>query len=377
MTGIMKELMSSTAIAHGQRFLSNSYCFDDEPTVETSADNDRTFKCLESAETDPSNEPHDLSRLISKLSSVPSCFRYFLDGSRRVFKIDDAEFDGDIYPIAAGQIGIACCRRDGRELAKEFFERKLVLVLPNCALRQSREYLRAELLKDLNAAPTLKFNALTVDKVLLYNLDTGFTFEAKAIAAVQNFMLECERHAVMGMAERRKLSKGAYLIKDGSLEYFANDYHRGDAFDWVLGVSKTFNPSRCCVRLERKKLYVDPMMVARLNKFERTNAYRYPMTVAGNEINFCVWYVRLHENLFGRHAFDGVVKVEKLMKRSEIQAGVDSERLDLISAHLMRERNPVCYGADARWANHIYPMYVTEQFAKSNYIDSRLFLKLF
>ncbi|MBQ9478486.1 MAG: hypothetical protein IJU71_02940 [Selenomonadaceae bacterium] len=377
MNGILDELMSSTAIVRGQRFLSNSFCFDEELNVETTIEDGTKDGWLACAETDCSKAPRDLSRWLSKLSSMPSCFRYFLDGSRRVFKLDDVEFDGKIYPIAAGQIGIGCCRREGRELAKEFFERGLVVVLPNCALKHQRAYLRAELLKDINAASTLTRHRLTIDKVLLYNLDADLSFEAKAIAAVQNYMLERERLAVMKLIEQRKLRKGAYLIKDGSIEYRADDYHAGDKFNWVLGVAKTFNASRCYVRLDRNRLYVDPMLVARLNRFERTNAYRYPMRVSDREINFCVWYVRLHENRFARNAFDGVLKVEKLMTPSEVKAGVDSERIDLISAHLMRERNPVCYGADRRWADHIYPMFVTEQLAKSNYISDRLFLKLF
>ena len=356
--------MSSTAITHGRRFLSNSFCFDSEPNVEPPLDNEQLPRYFESAETDPSRKPHDLSRLISKLSKVPSCFRYFLDGSRQVFKLDDVEFDGNIYPIAAGQTVVGCCRREDREIDKEFLDRKLVIVLPSCAMKHQQAYAFNKLLNDTNGSPTLKRYALHVDEILLYNLDAALSFEEKAIAAVQNFMLEQERHAVIRLAQSGRLKKDAYLIKDGSLEYRADDYHECEGFNWVLGVSKTFNPSRCHVRLNRGKLYVDPLMVAQLKQFERTNAYRYPLRVSGKEIYFCVWYVRLHENMFARHAFDGVLKVEKLMRRSEIQSGIDSERIDLISAQLMRERNPVCYGSDHRWANHIYPMYVTEQFAK-------------
>ena len=46
-------------------------------------------------------------------------------------------------------------------------------------------------------------------------------------------------------------------------------------------------------------------------------------------------------------------------------------------AHLMNERNPVCYGTDGRWANHIYPIYLTERYIKSQYLSSNLFLELF
>ena len=91
MNGILDELMSSTAIVRGQRFLSNSFCFDEELNIETTIEDGTKDGWLACAETDCSKAPRDLSRWLSKLSSMPSCFRYFLDGSRRVFKLDDVE----------------------------------------------------------------------------------------------------------------------------------------------------------------------------------------------------------------------------------------------------------------------------------------------
>ena len=37
-------------------------------------------------------------------------FSFFLDGSRRTYKVDDIAYGNRIYPIIAGQIGVACCR---------------------------------------------------------------------------------------------------------------------------------------------------------------------------------------------------------------------------------------------------------------------------
>jgi predicted nuclease of restriction endonuclease-like (RecB) superfamily len=41
------------------------------------------------------------------------------------------------------------------------------------------------------------------------------------------------------------------------------------------------------------------------------------------------------------------------------------------------ERNPVCYGSDMRWANHLYPVYLTERYVKSHYLSTESFLHLF
>ena len=49
----------------------------------------------------------------------------------------------------------------------------------------------------------------------------------------------------------------------------------------------------------------------------------------------------------------------------------------MISANIINERNPTCYGIDRRWANHLYPVFLTETFVKSKYISSDVFLQLF
>ena len=43
--------------------------------------------------------------------------------------------------------------------------------------------------------------------------------------------------------------------------------------------------------------------------------------------------------------------------------------INTISAHLLNESYPVCFGKDSRWANHLYPVYVTEVHAKSCFIN--------
>jgi len=40
-------------------------------------------------------------------SSVPSILRYFLDGSRRTYKIADLQVRGRFLPLIAGQVGVA------------------------------------------------------------------------------------------------------------------------------------------------------------------------------------------------------------------------------------------------------------------------------
>ena len=94
---------------------------------------------------------------------------------------------------------------------------------------------------------------------------------------------------------------------------------------------------------------------------------------------FAVWYLRLHDKKYSDSPFDGVVKVEKiLVKDAELKTEkIDSDEVNLLSAYLLNERNPVCYGADSRWANHIYPIFLTESFVKAQFISAETFLNLF
>ena len=100
-------------------------------------------------------------------------------------------------------------------------------------------------------------------------------------------------------------------------------------------------------------------LVADLPKFCRT-----PVTICergdfhgGQKI--AVWYLRLRDKKFSDSPFDGVIKIEKiLVTDSEISSGkIDSDEVSLLSAYLLNERNPVCYGTDPRQANHLYPIF--------------------
>lgn len=93
---------------------------------------------------------------------------------------------------------------------------------------------------------------------------------------------------------------------------------------------------------------------------------------------FAVWFVRIRDTVHTLNAFDGILKIEKiLINDKQIEQGLDSEEVDAITAHIINERLPVCYGADRRWANHLYPVYVTESFIKSKYLGENMFLNLF
>jgi hypothetical protein len=140
----------------------------------------------------------------------------------------------------------------------------------------------------------------------------------------------------------------------------------------VVGVSKMFNPELC--RDKEDKSNADK--IAELKLFHRTPAYKYQSEIVGN-VFFSIWYVRIREKEHSASPFSGVLKIEKiLITDDEIENGLDSQEVDLITANIINERNPVCYGKDDRWANHLYPVYLTETSIKSKHLSNINFFKL-
>ncbi|MBC8433727.1 hypothetical protein [Desulfobacula sp.] len=312
-------------------------------------------------------------------------FKYFLDGSRRTYKVDDIAYNDRIYPIVAGQIGVGCCaRKSPPHFEKVSLLKQNVLVLPDCADKDGREdYFYNNLRKKINDIDIVKKRGIKIDKILSYPdkaLNEGEKYEHKGIAKIQDEMIEKEKELVIQLVEQGKLNFNDYLLKDGSLEYKdVKKYSDRELskiksnYRCVVGVSKIFNPELC--KDKNKKNIAK--RIAELPLYHRTPAFRYTNERATN-VEFSIWYLRIRHIQKTIGPFDGILKVEKiLVSEDEQKNGLASGEIDLISANLINERCPTCYGHDSRWANHLYPVYLTERFIKSNYLSEPLFLNLF
>ena len=319
---------------------------------------------------------NSLSRQIAQ--SDEQILSYFLDGSRRAFKVDEIAYQHSggrrtIYPVIAGQIGAGCCRRVNRKLASERIIHEIVVVLPDIADPDGKRGFFEAMTIKLNETPSLKRTGIKISRVLSYRTDrAGGSLEDKGIACVQSRMLECEKELTESVVKR--LSDKSYLIKDGSLEYRKEAKLNLQNYRWVLGVSKNFNPEACFFRGRE-----DPGYIADLPAGYRTQAACFTNPEILGDTQFAVWYIRLHEQSRTRSTFDGIIKVEKMLVTAhEREHGtITSEEADILSAYIFNERSPVCYGKDSRWANHIYPVYLTESFVKSKYLSTESFLQLF
>jgi hypothetical protein len=335
----------------------------------------------EQGETVRYGAARDVSAIAKNWQEREPAFRLFLDGSRRTYKIADIPIGTQVFPIIAGQVGVGVCKRENRRLSACDLTLHTVMAFPDKLdtegknEKQHRAFL-SNLATKLNAAQ----DRVRLDAFLFYRTQAKDNFEDKGIARVQEYMIEQEKAMVQSLVQRSLINDRSWLIKDGSLEYnrisdkddrFAFSRIRSN-YKRVVGVSKSFNPELAKLKNNRSAAG----MIAKLKPYERTPASLYSTDRV--EGKFAVWYVRLRESRRSRGPFDGIVKVEKILVTDhETELGLDSSEVDNISAWLVNERNPVCYGKDDRWANHLYPVYLTETFIKSKYRGTAHFINLF
>lgn len=376
-------------VTGGKSYKAHKYGLDylDRPSVDY-GDSEIIWK--RRAETTPYKTYVDLSVLCKGLlRREDQILRYFLDGSRRVFKVDDMAYlqsggRSVIYPVVAGQVGVGCCSRTGKRLYPIKFKREFVLSMPDVANADGKSGFwpaTARKLNECNELVRLGIQFTTILPYKTYKKDDR-KFEDRATACVQDRMIEGEKELVAELVREGKLDQNSYLVKDGSLEYRPAKGDRTDKrkyqtfknnYNWVVGASKNFNPEVC----EDINGKPNPGFIADLPLYHRTPVSEYENPMLG-DIKFAVWYIRLRDKIQTRTPFDGILKVEKiLVTEEENENGMNSEVVDMLSAYLMNERNPACYGSELRWANHIYPIYLTESYVKSRYLGAESFLHLF
>lgn len=377
----------------GECFTSFKYCYDNvkTPTIEYENGENSYINLREFAEEVHNPKPRDMRSRASICMQGAPLFKFFLDGSRRVYKVDDIQYDKKVFPIVSGQISVACCARVMNEdnTFKNFFhveeETYPVLCLPVTANGEGvdNEVFFCNLRDKLNALPQLLSSSIHFERVLYYRtkLEGQETFENKGIARIQDEMVECEKKIVSSLVSKHLLTQDSYLIKDGSIQYkpmksgdFKELAHIRNNYRHVIGVSKKFNPNL----MRDLKDQSSAGQIARLPLYHRTPAFLWQPGEQWGNVNFAIWYVRLRDIKRTESPYAGIIKVEKmLMTGHEAEYGLSTDEIDTITANLINERNPVCYGTDARWANHLYPVYMTECYCKNKFKSDYYFLNLF
>lgn len=370
---------------YGELHHTNRYVLDELNKYDSliTAVEPQKIKVSDYGETDRSKKTRPLNDYIEHTLEEGPLFRYFLDGTRRTYKISDISYQQTPFAVVGGQVSVGCCERINKRSFKPVIkEYNSVLCVPNIASEDGEnpdQWLK-EILPKLNKECKTHQN-FKVDKILAYSsrvLEEGQTYEKRGIARIHELMVDSEKKIVVKLASQRLLTDQKYLLKDGSLEYskrghgeFLDLVRIKNNFRRVVGVSKSFNPESL---IERNRSIGDD--IADLPPYHRTPAYKYQSKHTDDQIFFSVWYLRIRDRYLKMSSpFEGVLKVEKILTTdTEIDEGLDTDEVNRISSNLIVERNPTTYGKDSRWTNHLYPIYVTETYVKSQLISEKFFI---
>lgn len=316
--------------------------------------------------------PAPTRKTISTLNidaKIPSILRYFLDGSRRTYKIADLRVRGRYLPLIAGQVGVAIlCRNENTLTVKplrEFCIIENVLSFPDEVTNQEDIAFLSQRITDETGHAF---------KMLRYSVKDERDPVDLGVAKIMSHMAFLELKAVQELSDKRLLQSNSILIKDGPLRY-KNIEGRGfdiTQFRNVVGLSKTFRPS-FALGTGRGKTDVG-VVTSSLGMGERT-----PVFKTLEEDKFIgMWYLRIRPRERMSNPLQGIVKMEcYAIDKDEEERGLDNERINGISAHILRERNVSPYGKDSRWATHIYPIYQAETFIKSSLLSDIHFEAIF
>lgn len=299
-----------------------------------------------------------------------SHFKYFLDGSRKTYKIADAEIDNKFMPVVAGQIGAGVCERTNKKIKRHKLKRKNLLMLYNGIQQDDFKELK-EKIED----PQNKSAKITVERYE-HNSNSEIMPENKAIAKIQKQMYEMEIDLLEEMTKEKTLAPDKMLMIDGSLQF--SDIRDERYFYNVIGISKNFNPN--LKNMLKNKYQSIGTVLPKLDFMERTPVFKYNQTGENKKFRQTIgaWYLRVRPKCHVKNPLDGIVKIEKIaVTVKEKEDGFDTGVINNISHSVLLERNVTCHGKDNRWAGHLYPIYLTETMLKNSFLSDVYFLNIF
>lgn len=303
-----------------------------------------------------------------------SNFSFFMDGSRRTYKIGDTVLNGkEIFPVVVAQVRAGCTERtDSKKICSYNSIQKKNILLLSSRINDVDFTEICQRIKNSNFAQNLNLEVL---QYKFERIKDNVPINA-AIAKANSEMHNLEIEILEKMVHSQTLNPDKMLIVDGPLQFLKQDNGKksfADLFYNVVGVSKSFDPmlptsgksKRGCAQIGTELL--------KLNYGERTPVF---LKVNCKGRKFGCWYLRIRPQNRVSNPLQGIVKLEK-MALSEDEEGIPSEVIDNISLSILNESNPTCYGRDERWPSHLYPVYLTETLIKSSFESDLVFINKF
>lgn len=304
-----------------------------------------------------------------------SVFSYFMDGSRRTYKIGDMVLEGKkIYPVVAAQVCAGCTERDYNKKihSNGDIHRKNLLLLSDRMNDVDFAEIRQRIMKT-HIAESIRLDVVKYH----FEIATDSVPVNAAIGKANSIMHDMEIDILINMTKSKDLETDKMLVVDGPLQFLSQDNGKpefADLFYNVVGISKNFNPMLPTSNKARRGGTQIGAELIKLRYGERTPVF---LKENSKHRKFGCWYLRIRPANRVFNPLDGIVKVEKMAVVEDEEDGLDSSVVDNISISILNEGAPTCYGKDIRWASHLYPVYLTETLIKSSFESDLVFMSNF
>ena len=332
-------------------------------------------------ETDKSKKKRRID--LSQEDRTYSGFSFFMDGSRRTYKIGDMVIDGKkIYPVVVAQVRAGCTERSAGKklLACGEVARKNLLLLSD----KINDVDFAEIRQRIQKTQMAQDLHLDVIKYHFDPMKDSVPINA-AIAKANTMMHNMEIDILESMVGSDLLEPDRMLIVDGPLQFIRQDTGKAefaDMFYNVVGVSKSFDPMLPTSSRARRGGAQIGAELLKLEYGERTPVF---LKENSRHRKFGCWYLRIRPKSRVSNPLEGIIKIEKMATLEDYanedgeidDHGLKTAVVDTISLSLLNEGAPTCYGRDERWASHLYPIYLTERLIKSSFESDMVFISRF
>lgn len=292
-------------------------------------------------------------------------FRYFLDGSMRTIAAGHVvDVRNRFLPLYIAQIGVAATKLDGKRIGLEKYEDKHVLFFPDSFKERNIE-LAAEAVRE-----AARRSRLSIDlRLERYEVEDKRKPVEVARAQILKSMHEMEVDLIIAFAKAERITRDALLMIDGSLQFYTNLNRNQEAFRNVVGVAKSFDLNRSVGTGKNAKQ--TGTLAAELQLMHRTPAFRIKLRKA----SIGAWYLRIHgaRSYSGSDVTAGVIKLEMFPDNPTggTPTPLNASRCNRISRDILILRHPSTPWSDARWASHLYPIYLTEGYIKRRFHSER------
>lgn len=197
----------------GKSYKAHKYSLDsDRSVLEYNETEDRTFVWKKRGETETFTDNRSLVELAKLLANRDEqVLTYFLDGSRRVYKVDDMAYNNVIYPIIAEQVGVGVCKRIDKRMSPDALTREIVVSLPVIADANGKGGFFESISQKLNGSAELsriQQSGWKFATPLPYDVKhDDRKFEDRGTARIQELMIEREKEMVRRLVRKGQLNQ--------------------------------------------------------------------------------------------------------------------------------------------------------------------------